>query len=120
LSPARGSLGAVLPNDGRVGFESVGGEECSPETEDVSMDGKGSEFSESGDDVASEEMVEEEELRSECARVYLTFLISSSSGVRNDTFFSAGNSGRAVVILRGSDDWAGLLRRIEVRLWGCL
>ena len=53
---------------------------------------------------------------SECAKVYLTVLISSSRGVRNDTFFVAGNIGREAVILRGCSDCAGLLMSIEGRL----
>lgn len=68
-----------------------------------------------------EDSVEREDWRSECARVYLTVVISSSSGVRKDTRFSAGNMGRAgVVILRGSVERAGLFVRMEARLWGCL
>lgn len=53
---------------------------------------------------------------SECAKVYLTVLISSSRGVRNDTFLVAGNIGREAVILRGCSDCAGLLVSIEGRL----
>ena len=53
---------------------------------------------------------------SECAKVYLTVLISSSRGVRNDTFFVAGNIEREAVILRGCSDCAGLLVSIEGRL----
>ena len=53
---------------------------------------------------------------SECAKVYLTVLISSSRGVRNDTFFVAGNIEREAVILRGCSDCAGLLLSIEGRL----
>ena len=53
---------------------------------------------------------------SECAKVYLTVLISSSRGVRNDTFFVAGNIGREAVILRGCSDCARLLVSIEGRL----
>jgi hypothetical protein len=52
--------------------------------------------------------------------VYLVVLISSSSGVRKDTRFSAGNMGRLEAILRGIIDRAGLFESIEVRLWGCL
>lgn len=61
-----------------------------------------------------------EDSRSEWAMVYLVVLISSSSGVRKDTLFSAGNSGRAGAIFRGISCRAGLLLRIEARLWGCL
>jgi hypothetical protein len=80
------------------------------------------ELLESEEDVleASEERVETEESRSECASVYLTVVISSSSGVRKDTRFSAGNMGREVAILRGIIDRAGLLARMETRLCGCL
>lgn len=53
---------------------------------------------------------------SECAKVYLTVLISSSRGLRNDTFFVAGNIGREAVILRGCSDCARLLVSIEGRL----
>ena len=60
--------------------------------------------------------VELEDSRSEFAQVYLTVLISSSSGVRKDTRFSAGNIGLEA-ILRGT---IRLLTRIELRLWGCL
>lgn len=60
--------------------------------------------------------VELDDSRSELAQVYLTVLISSSSGVRKDTRFSAGNMGREV-ILRGT---IRLLARMELRLWGCL
>jgi hypothetical protein len=44
-------------------------------------------------------------------------LISSSSGVRKDTRFSAGNMGRLEAILRGIIE---LLESIDARLWGCL
>lgn len=73
--------------------------------------------SDSSDEVvAREESVETEESMSECASVYLTVLISSSRGVRKDTRFSAGNSGRAEAILRG----VGPLERMERTLCGCL
>lgn len=69
---------------------------------------------------AREESVETEDSMSECARVYLVVVISSSSGVRKETRFSAGNMGRLEPILRGIIERAGLLERIEARLWGCL
>jgi hypothetical protein len=69
---------------------------------------------------ASEERVETDDSMSEWARVYLVVVISSSSGVRNETRFSAGNMGRWEPILRGIIERAGLLERIEARLWGCL
>jgi hypothetical protein len=69
---------------------------------------------------ASEDRVETEASRSECARVYLTVVMSSSSGVRKDTRFSAGNMGREVAILRGCIERNGLLARTEARLCGCL
>jgi hypothetical protein len=65
---------------------------------------------------SSDVNVELEDSRSELAMVYLTVLISSSSGVRKDTRFSAGNMGREA-ILRGTMQ---LLVRMELRLWGCL
>lgn len=58
--------------------------------------------------------------RSECAMVYFVFMISSSNGVRNETLFSAGKNGRAGAILRGIMLRAGLLLRMDARLWGCL
>jgi hypothetical protein len=61
--------------------------------------------------------VEVESAMSEWARVYLTVVMSSSRGVRNETRFSAGKRGRAAVILRGV---MGLFARMELRLWGCL
>lgn len=64
---------------------------------------------------AIEESVELDDSRSECARVYLTVLISSSSGVRKDTRFSAGNRGRVGAILRGIIDLDGLLARMETK-----
>ena len=67
-----------------------------------------------------EDIVEMDDSRSEWANVYLTFLISSSRGVRKDTCLVAGNMGRAGAILRGVSNLAGLFVRIEVRWWGCL
>jgi hypothetical protein len=66
---------------------------------------------------AMEDSVELDDWRSECASVYLVVLISSSSGVRKDTRFSAGNMGRLEAILRGIIE---LLESIDARLWGCL
>lgn len=71
---------------------------------------------ESVDVESSDVRVEPDDSRSELAQVYLTVLISSSSGVRKDTRFSAGNMGREA-ILRGT---MRLLARMELRLWGCL
>lgn len=79
------------------------------------------ETSESDDWVlAKDDSVELEDPRSEWASVYLTVVISSSRGVRKETRFSAGNMGLDEAILRESVGLAGLLVRIEVRLWGCL
>lgn len=66
---------------------------------------------------AMEAKVEQDDSRSECASVYLTVVMCSSSGVRKETRFSAGNLGRAGTILRGT---TGLLARMETRWWGCL
>lgn len=66
--------------------------------------------------MSSVEMVELEDSSSECATVYFTFVISSSSGVRNDTRFSAGKNGLDEAIFRGARDRTRLLERIEVRL----
>lgn len=80
---------------------------------------------ESEDDVVSMEAMVEAELcgddcRSEWARVYLVVLISSSRGVRKETRFSAGKRGREGAILRVIRCRAGLLVRMEFRLWGCV
>lgn len=101
--------------DGSEGDWIEGEDDASAEA--LSIDRDSSEASDSV--VASDEMVEVDDSRSECATVYFTVVISSSSGVRKDTRFSAGNRGREA-ILRGASDRAGLLERIEVRLWGCL
>ena len=51
------------------------------------------EASVSGGDNSSVEIVEDEELMSECAIVYLLVWMLSVRGVRNVTFFGAGNIG---------------------------
>jgi hypothetical protein len=94
----------------KVGFEAEDEAEASEWLVVVEVDGV---------DVR-EERVELDESRSEWARVYLVVVISSSSGVRKETRFSAGNMGRFEAILRGIIERAGLLERIEARLWGCL
>jgi hypothetical protein len=118
LSPVRGCLGR-----GELESEMVEPVEVEPFSALVeAREWWVAELLESEEDVleASEERVETEESRSECASVYLTVVISSSSGVRKDTRFSAGNMGREVAILRGIIDRAGLLARMETRLCGCL
>lgn len=60
--------------------------------------------------------VEMDDSRSEWAIVYLVVVISSSSGVRKQTCFSAGNMGRLEDMLRGIMERAGLFVRMEVRL----
>jgi hypothetical protein len=82
--------------------------------------GEAFESDEDDSDEVSVDRVETEDSRSECASMYLTLVISSSSGVRKDTRFSAGNMGLEEVILRGIIDRAGLLASIEARLCGCL
>lgn len=67
-------------------------------------------------DDAMDDKVEQDDSMSECASVYLVVVISSSSGVRKDTRFSAGNMGRLEFILRGIMERAGLFERIESRL----
>lgn len=122
LSPIRGALGrGELSTDEKAeldgsegawvdGEDGMSAEALSTERDD----------SEAADSVgASEERVEVDDSSSECATVYVTVVISSSSGVRKETRFSAGNRGREA-ILRGASERAGLLERIEVRLWGCL
>lgn len=94
-------------------------EETCSGTAVISMDTEASDAdSELEEEVdAREEMVEQDDSRSEWAIVYLTVLISSSRGVRKETFFSAGKKGRAGAILLVG---AWLFRRMEVRLWACL
>lgn len=122
LSPIRGPLGrGELSMDEKAELDGSEGDwvegEEGASAEALSMERESSEASDSV--VARDEMVEVDDSRSECATVYLTVVISSSSGVRKDTRFSAGNRGRDA-ILRGASARAGLLDRIEVRLWGCL
>lgn len=125
LSPIRGPLGrGELSRDengeGREGMISVGvGSEAGLVLMDSVVAGGGGASDSSEDEVASDDMVETEDSRSEWRRVNLTVWISSSSGVRNDTFFSAGNSGLGLAIFRESSG-AGPLERMERRLCGCL
>ena len=111
LSPVRGCLGR--------GEHSCADEALSELSEQSEW--RVAERLESEDAVeASEDSVETEASRSEWASVYLTVVMSSSSGVRKDTRFSAGNMGREAAILRSIIDRAGLFASIEARLWGCL
>lgn len=125
LSPARGPLGrGELSNDEKAVELEVEG----MESEDDDLDA-GLVLMErvvvlvvsdsSEEVVASDEMVDTEDSMSECASVYLTVLISSSKGVRNETRFSAGNSGLAEPILREVNG-VGPFDSIDRRLWGCL
>lgn len=60
-------------------------------------------------------------IMSECAMVYLTVTISSSSGIRNETRFVAGNSGRLEdAILRVRTSAMGLLDSMDGRLCASL
>lgn len=128
LSPARGPGGrGELSNDENAGPERAEGDrpeggEAVLEAGFVLMDNVVDPDSSEAEDVdASDDMVETEDSMSmsECANVYFTVLISSSSGVRNDTFFSAGNKGLTGAILRDVSG-AGPLVRMERRLCGCL
>jgi hypothetical protein len=56
-----------------------------------------------------------EDITSELASVYLVFTISSSKGVRNDTFFSAWKRGRIDILRRLARGWSGLLASTEFR-----
>jgi hypothetical protein len=121
LSPVRGCLGrGELSSDDMV--DPVSLDEAEPFSALVeAREWRMAELLESDDVLeASDERVETEDSRSECASVYLTVVISSSSGVRKDTRFSAGNMGLEVAILRGIIDREGLLARMETRLCGCL
>jgi hypothetical protein len=97
LSPARGALGrGELSSDEKAdvdcsGDDSTAGEDGTSELLE-SADRDASEVSESV--MSSVEMVELEDSSSEC--------------------------GLDAVIFRGARERAGLLERIEVRLWGCL
>lgn len=126
FSPVRGCFGrGELSSDEKVVDDLVESDFGVVDTS--SLEGVGlrecdmAEEFESDDSVeASVESVDVEDSRSECAMVYFVVLISSSSGVRKDTRFSAGNMGLEEVILRGMIDLAGLLASIETRLCGCL
>jgi hypothetical protein len=124
LSPARGDFGrGELSSDKKDKLGLSGG--------DGDSESDGSAFLEVSElvefsSVEDEESVETVESRddivavddsiSECARVYLVVVISSSSGVRNATRFSAGNIGRDA-ILRGLI-W--LVASMDTTLCGCL
>lgn len=71
----------------------------------------------SSDDNDIEEPVSDasEALMSECARVYLVLTISSTSGVRNETFFSAGKRGRIDILRMFARGCKGLLASTELR-----
>ena len=71
----------------------------------------------SSEDSDNEEPVSEisDALMSDCAIVYFSFTISSTRGVRNDTFFSAGKRGRIDILRRFARGWIGLLARTEFR-----
>lgn len=132
LSPTRGprSLGELSRDEkaDEVDWsdgDGMDGEEGTSDDDDVEgTDSEAEEDSDSEGAGDSMEAIVEPELtddsRSECAMVYFTVLISSSNGVRKDTFFSAGKSGRTGAIFRGMSCRAGLLERMEFRLWGCL
>lgn len=120
LSPIRGALSrGELSTDEKAELDGSEGDWV--EGEDgasagvLSMERASDGFESVDSSVASEERVEVDDSSSEWATVYVTVVISSSSGVRKDTRFSAGNRGRDA-ILRGARDRAGLLERIEVRL----
>lgn len=126
LSPARAppGRGEFSSDRKRALIEGLEGEDVLSEGGVISMDAVASDaVSESEEEVeeeASEEMVEQDDSMSECAMVYLTVLISSSSGVRKETLFSEGKNGRAEAILRVAIMGARLFRRMEVTLCGCL
>jgi len=126
FSPVRGCLGrGELSSDEKVADDLIdsafGVFEVSSLGGVTLREGCAAEEFDSNDSVeASVDRVEVEDSRSECAMVYFTVVISSSSGIRNETRFSAGNMGLEEAILRGIIDLAGLLASIEARLCGCL
>jgi len=85
--------------------------EASEELEDVDMEDESRE---------RVELVDASISISEWAMVYLELVISSSSGVRNDTFLVGGKKGRKGAIFRGRIDCAGLFESMEGRLWESL
>jgi hypothetical protein len=127
LSPARGDFGRgelssdkkdkLGLSDGDGDSESDGGAfaevsepvECSSVEDEESVETV--EPVEPRDDI-----VAVDDSMSECARVYLVVVISSSSGVRKATRFSAGNIGRDA-ILRGL---IRLVASMDTTLCGCL
>jgi hypothetical protein len=122
LSPVRGCFGrGELSSDSDVDAVSAADNaDAFAEPSEIS-ERRAAEALESDDEVeARDDRVETEASMSEWASVYLTVVISSSSGVRKETRFSAGNMGLEAAILRGIIDRAGLLARTETRLCGCL
>jgi hypothetical protein len=124
FSPVRAppTLGELSSDDCTDGLDCSDGEDGDAEDEGIDSDAADP-FDSVEDVVSMLEMVSSELMEdsmSKCAMVYLVVLISSSRGVLHETLFSAGKKRRAGAILRGRRCFAGLLLRIEVRLWGCL
>ena len=133
FSPVRGPFGRGEDSreakfeveDDSTGDEETKGEDASDVEDGVERD---SEIEEDEDPelggafASTEERVEVDPVDSisECARVNFTVLISSSSGVRKETRFSAGKRGRAEFIFRGMSCRVGPLDNMEARLCGCL
>lgn len=110
LSPAWGPRGLIGPSEEDWSEDTEGDGVASDDDEDalIERDMEGESESEDAGTFIEETSIEDtvesevaEDWRSECAMVYFVVLISSSRGVRNDTFFSAGNIGRTGAILRG-------------------
>lgn len=132
LSPVRGTFGrGEVSSEAKAVVEgfSAGdvlveaeGVESESESEALDVDEEEEESVLEVGFASTEDRVEVEPLdsMSEWAKVNLTVLISSSSGVRKETFFSAGKRGRAEAIFRGMMSRAGLLDSMETRLCGCL
>lgn len=128
LSPIRGPLGrGELSREEKAELERVGGERGegteAPEALVLMASTVAAGASDSSEDVVASEEVDDSRwacaLACKAESVYFTVLISSSSGVRNETLFLAGNSGLADAILREVRG-AGPFVRMERRLCGCL
>lgn len=130
LSPVRGTFGrGEVSSEAKAVVEDFPAGDVLLEAEGVESDSEALGMDEEEEEsvledgfASTEDRVEVEPLdsMSEWAKVNLTVLISSSSGVRKETFFSAGKRGRAEAIFRGMMSRAGLLDSMETRLCGCL
>lgn len=116
LSPVRGALGRGELSNEEKALRFCDGD-CGGERWSL-LEAGGARESRSTFSWAGSRMMDDS--MSEWAKVYLTVVTSSSSGVRKETCLAAGNIGRVGPILRDIIDLAGLFARMEITLCGCL